>query len=585
MDLITNGVLIVAAVCFTLGVINLRLWFGQRARPDLLAMAAVCLSGGTYALFEIAWLKNTSPHEFGEIARWSQIASWGAVVSIAIFLRLHFRAGNLWLLCTVIGIRTFGLGINFVMPVNIHFLDMPALEQVTILGENLSYPIGTPNPWHAVQALSLIALSAFAVNVLAASWRRGDRRKALIFGCGVAFLGLTSLAIAGTIIWLHIELPPAASPVFMFIIVGMALEFDYDLRRSNRLAVELTNREVELTETLERLDLSASAGDVGVWTVEIGTGKLWLSDKMRELFEFEDSEPATVERYLQRVHPDDRERLERLRNMAIEGNETYEAEYRVVLGNGDIRWIRSVGKVSTQANGTKLFRGASVNITRRKRAEEEAYEFGHRLIDAQERERARLARELHDDLSQSLAILSIQLQSLRAKSDDAKELNKQVDKLTDQIERLSSDLHRISHELHPSKLSQLGLESALRGFCREVKAAHGLKIGFNAVNVPVSLPNDISLCLYRIAQEALHNVVKHSGASIANIAIELKDGVIRLAVSDNGNGFDPSGVKGKESLGLISMDERIRAVGGKLTVQSVIGSGSKIEGQISLLKS
>jgi PAS domain S-box-containing protein len=582
MDLITHGVLVVAAVCFTLGFLNVRLWFGSRERMDLLAIAAVSFFGGTYSLFEVAWLHNTSPYEFGQIARWSQIASWGSVVSLAIFLRLHLKAGRTWLLYAVVGIRTLGMVINFVMPVNIQFLEMTAVEQVTILGEKLSYPIGIPNPWHAVQALSLIALFAFALDVLTVVWRRGEHRRALVFGGGVALLSLTSLAMAGAIIWFSIKLPPFASPAFMFVIVGMAIEFEYDLRRSARLAGELSSREIELSEALERLNLSANAGNVGIWVLEPGTGKFWLSQKMRELFGFDDSETVTVERYFQRVHPDDRERLEHLQNTAVETNGTYEAEYRVRLRDGDVRWIRSMGQVRAHEPDTMLFRGASVDITRRKLAEQEAHEMSHRLMDAQEKERARLARELHDDLSQSLAILSIQLQSLVSKSDDAEAIKKHVEKLTGQVERLSSDVHRISHELHPSKLNQLGLESALRGFCREVNAAHGLKIGFNPVNVPRSLPNDISLCLYRIAQEALQNVVKHSGASMANVALNANDGLISLVVSDNGNGFDTEAVRAKESLGLISMSERIRAVGGKLTVQSVVGSGSRIEAQITL---
>ncbi len=151
-----------------------------------------------------------------------------------------------------------------------------------------------------------------------------------------------------------------------------------------------------------------------------------------------------------------------------------------------------------------------------------------------------------------------------------------LNELTEQIQRISSDVHRISHELHPSKLSQLGLEASLGGFCREIANAHGLKVQFEAKNIPRILPEDVSLCVYRIAQESLQNVVKHSYASIASVTIERKGDDIRLVVSDNGRGFDPEAGRSQESLGLISMEERIRVVKGQLNVISVIGSGTEV---------
>jgi signal transduction histidine kinase len=581
MDLITHGVLVVSAVCFTLGVINLRLWMGNRERLNLLAMSAVCLFGGAYALFELAWLHSVSASEFGEIARWSQIASWGTIVSLATFLHVHLQAGRMWLFWAIVALRTFGMLINFAMPVNIHFREMTAVEQVTVLGERLSSPIGVPNPWYIVPIFTFVLLLVFALDALVVVWRRGERRKALIFGGSTALLCLTALSTGWAIFLLSLRFPPFVSPALMFIILGMAIEFDYDLKRSARLAGELTNREIELTETLEQLNLSVSAGQVGIWARDLGTDKLWVNQKMRELFEFGDSGPVTVERFAERVHADDRKRLKWILDTVIETGQTYEAEYRIQLQNGGIRWMRSMGQVHD--DGAKLLRGAAVDITRMKLAEEDAHELSRKLMVAQEKERARLARELHDDLSQSLAILSIQLQSLVARSNDAVAIEKHVEKLTGQIQRLSSDVHRISHELHPSKLTQLGLESALGGFCREAHEAHGLKIGFKANNVPRSLPNDISLCFYRIAQEALQNTVKHSGASTANVELTVSDDVISLVVTDNGSGFDPEKVS-KESLGLVSMHERIRAVDGVLTVGSVPGSGTTIEAQVPLPK-
>jgi signal transduction histidine kinase len=201
-------------------------------------------------------------------------------------------------------------------------------------------------------------------------------------------------------------------------------------------------------------------------------------------------------------------------------------------------------------------------------------------MDAQEKERARIARELHDDLSQSLALLSIQLGMLGNDPEVPEGVKNQLESLVSQITHISTDVHRISHELHPAKLSQLGLESTLRSFCRELSAAHPIKIDFEAENLPRSLPDDVSLCLYRVTQEALQNVIKHSGANAARVSIKPENNEIYLSISDNGSGFDTNAARSKESLGLISIDERVRAVKGKVRIISAPGAGTKIEARV-----
>jgi len=153
----------------------------------------------------------------------------------------------------------------------------------------------------------------------------------------------------------------------------------------------------------------------------------------------------------------------------------------------------------------------------------------------------------------------------------------QLDQFVSDLDRLSVDVHRISHELHPARLNHLGLETALRGFCRELSAAHALQVDFEAENLPRDLSDDISLCLYRVTQESLQNIIKHSGAAAARVSVKLENGEIRLSVSDDGSGFDPSARKAKEALGLISIDERVRAVKGEAKVISAVGAGTKIE--------
>jgi signal transduction histidine kinase len=152
--------------------------------------------------------------------------------------------------------------------------------------------------------------------------------------------------------------------------------------------------------------------------------------------------------------------------------------------------------------------------------------------------------------------------------------------LTVQIEELSSDLHRISHELHPAKLEQLGLEASLRSICREMATAHRIKIDFQASNIPRDLTSDVCLCAYRITQEALQNIAKHSGASNVNVRLLFERSALILTVSDNGTGFVTDLEKDRESLGLVSMNERLEAMNGKLKVESEPGAGTKITAKI-----
>ena len=175
------------------------------------------------------------------------------------------------------------------------------------------------------------------------------------------------------------------------------------------------------------------------------------------------------------------------------------------------------------------------------------------MIYAQEAERTRLARDLHDDLSQSLALLSVELEMF-GQSRPAE--RGQMQEFSAQVKRLSSEVHRLSHELHPVKLEQLGLVAALRGFCKQFAVAHEMAIEFTDRSVPRAVPEATALCLYRIAQEALQNLVKHSGGTVARVELAMEGSELRLAIADDGVGFDPETTRANGSLGLVSMGER-----------------------------
>lgn len=206
---------------------------------------------------------------------------------------------------------------------------------------------------------------------------------------------------------------------------------------------------------------------------------------------------------------------------------------------------------------------------------------GAALVRAEELERRRVARELHDDIGQGLALLSIGIDRLGQRPPvSAADFRDRVRELALQVRDLSAAVHALSHQLHPSKLEHLGLVAAVRGLCRDVAERHDLDVRFSAADVPGAVAPAAALCLYRVAQEALRNAARHSGA--AHVAAELSGtpGGVRLVVADDGSGFDREAAGGGDGLGLVSMRERVRLAGGRLDIETRRGRGTRIDALI-----
>jgi signal transduction histidine kinase len=206
-----------------------------------------------------------------------------------------------------------------------------------------------------------------------------------------------------------------------------------------------------------------------------------------------------------------------------------------------------------------------------------------RLIASQELERERIARDLHDDLSQKLAVLNIDLDQLtRRLETDAPHLVAAAQETSRRAGEIASDVHDLSHQLHPSRLKVLGLIQAMQGVCRDVGNQHGITVDFSHEGVPPGVSPATSLCLYRITQEALHNVAKHSGARRAAVRLSREQGQLYLQIADQGVGFEPGSFDGG-GLGLVSMNERVNHLGGRLIIRSAPGAGTRIGVRVPLV--
>jgi PAS domain S-box-containing protein len=225
------------------------------------------------------------------------------------------------------------------------------------------------------------------------------------------------------------------------------------------------------------------------------------------------------------------------------------------------------------------------DITERKEAQEklektqkELFSLSRHLIQAQEEERRRIALELHDQLGQELALLSIEIEQLNRKAPESQAQSaERLQELARHMKEVSSRVQALSHQLHPSQLTHLGLVAASRSLCKEVAQTSGIQIDFSHSDIPDSISQNVSICFYRVLQESLSNMVKHSGAREARVELTGRSGEIQLHVRDSGVGFDPEVRRETFGLGLISMRERVNLVGGELLIGSQPSGGTQIK--------
>jgi signal transduction histidine kinase len=217
-------------------------------------------------------------------------------------------------------------------------------------------------------------------------------------------------------------------------------------------------------------------------------------------------------------------------------------------------------------------------IAERRLAEKAVEQLAGRLIHAQEQERSRIGRELHDHISQMLGVVTIRIDQLRAGGyASSSVLDAALADLRKNITELTEDVHRLSHRLHSSTLDYLGLVPALQKLVAEYSESHGIRVAFEHDTIPPSLPSSVALCLFRVAEESLTNIAKHSGADSARVCLTSHDDGLHLLIEDFGNGFDASTLERKAGLGFVSMQERLRVIRGTIDVDSAPSRGTRID--------
>ncbi len=394
-----------------------------------------------------------------------------------------------------------------------------------------------------------------------------------------------------------IDLAEAVSPVRrleweMALVVGLIL-----LAAGTAAALILRNRRTDMLRQREEW-FRAVTNDTPayLWMVFSDEETSFINQPLARFLGAKDR--PGVSYWWTRIHPEDRERVRHAFHDALSTRVEFIAEYRLLRHDNEYRWAWDRGMPRFSAKGEFLgYAGVVEDITGRRRAEQqlrdanaalagelaertraedEIHRLSARLIGAQEEERKRLARELHDDTNQQIAALAMAMGNLKRRiPDEQAEAKAQSERIFDNLVRLSEGVRRISHQLHPAALKYSGLAAALREYCGEFEALTGIRVALQMEGDFDNVSAERALTVYRIAQESLQNVAKHAQTKDAAVELTVDAGVLRLRVSDAGVGM--AAVPGESpGLGLVSMKERARLAGGSLRVENGTGGGTVV---------
>jgi len=347
---------------------------------------------------------------------------------------------------------------------------------------------------------------------------------------------------------------------------------------------DVVNAKEALRKSEERLGQLLETTKILVWEAEPSTWRFtYVSKQAVEMLGYPIAQWYKPDFLSSHIHRSDEQRALSFCQKPPHPADHHELTFRMLARDGRVVWLQNVISVKHENGKPTRMGGFMIDISERKRAEEALQEISGRLIAAQEEERSRVARELHDDLSQKMALMSFELEQLSQETQKTVSLRPRFRKLQKQAIEISASIHQLAYKLHPSKLDHLGLAAAVKGLCKQPSERRNLRIEFKQNGFPATLSKEVTLCAYRVVQEALRNCVKHSGAQSVQVVLDKTDDVLQLSISDDGCGFDMKSDALKKGLGFVSMKERLHLVGGEIEITSRPLRGTCISVSIPLV--
>jgi PAS domain S-box-containing protein len=364
-----------------------------------------------------------------------------------------------------------------------------------------------------------------------------------------------------------------------YIVIAVVLIVAQALLIAGLLLQRARKRKAEavLRESEERFRVMADTTPTLVWMCD-ARGRITYLNGRRIAFTGTDSNTGYGDNWITYVHPSDVEHMLGTLYEALKSKQPFSQEYRLRRSDGVYRWMFDVASPKVNGDGSFAgFIGSAIDTTDQKLAQQALAKVSGQLIEAQEQERSRIARDLHDDICQRLALLSMEIeQANRASNGSVAATKPNLENIQKHCAEIAVDVQSLSHQLHSATLDCLGVVAAIRAFCGELSRQHQVSVEFTERNVPEHLPRDISLCLFRIAQEALHNALKYSETHQFSVALGATKEEVQLVVRDAGAGFDVEEAKKHRGLGMVSMQERVNLVHGRFSVESKPGQGTRI---------
>ncbi|WP_319585668.1 PAS domain S-box protein [uncultured Desulfobulbus sp.] len=353
----------VASSCLTLAMMHLLVWCNKRTAWASLLFSLSALATVGLAVCEVLALRAETVNEFGTVLRWGHVPFWVLLLSLVGFVRLYMRAGRLWLAWTICGLRTLSLILNFVFTPNINFREITGLRQFQLFGETVSVAVGIPNPWMLIGQSSLVLFLFFLVDATWTMWRRGERLSMLLLSSTMAFFITVSLGQFVFGFWGINPIPLTPSMFFLGVVSVMAWEMSRAIIQTAQLSDDLCKKE-------EWLDLAADSAGVGLWLWDFKTNVIWATERARLIYGFSPDEQISFDTFLSRLHPNDFEWVAQASQKCRQEGADFRYDYRIVLPDDSIRWVKVLAKTLFVPNGTSnRMTGVSIDITEHKLAE------------------------------------------------------------------------------------------------------------------------------------------------------------------------------------------------------------------------